>query len=359
MFLRHKSSGKILNHQSLSTNYKLSYNRSKKPIVRNWNYVQNTFYNMKKYCASDFGSSRIVANSNAHLVYQSTNRSIFDMDSIIPSRWSERNLAENETVHFKAMSVLGLPMMFYNRNIFPLDSITYKLLRKWNINRLLEDYELLFPLLFKDEISDALPTDQQIYQKIEDRMKNKPNEVKEIVDALKAYVLDFNNNAQVLKSDPKDITASVTSTVIDHTDANRAALTKLVNNISTDDLLELWGGVGSFTLNPFKVKVGAVIKEKTATEWAMAPFYSRYLFRRTRYAAFASEGLIKRYELTLPPLPKNVDYSKTFSVTNNINLKLNIGGVSLKLITNYYTIPQFRSLSTSLSPLTSFVTPKR
>ena len=136
--------------------------------------------------------------------------------------------------------------------------------------------------MFKDEILDALPTDQQIYKKIEDRMKNKPNEIKEIVDTLKAYVVDFNNNAQILKSDPKDIAVSVTSTVIDHTDANRAALTKLVNNISTDDLLELWGGVASFTSNPFKVKVGAVIKEKTATEWAMAPFYSSYLFRRTR-----------------------------------------------------------------------------
>ena len=157
MFLRHKKSGKITNHQSLSTKYQLSYSRSIDPIVKYWNYVQNTGYdNMKKYCASDFGSSN-TSNSNGHLLYLGKSRSIFDMDCFIPSRWSERGLSENETDFFKAMTALGFPMMIYNRNSFGLDtaSVSYKALRKWNINRVLEDYELLIPYLFKEEIEDS------------------------------------------------------------------------------------------------------------------------------------------------------------------------------------------------------------
>ena len=189
---------------------------------------------------------------------------------------------------------------------------------------------------------------------MEQRMAKKPNDIKEIVDSLKAYVLDFNNNAQVLKSDPKLLTVSVTSTVIDHTDANRVALKKLVDNITTDDLIELWGCTSIFTLKPFKVKTGDVINETTTSKWAFAPFYSPYVFRRTRYAVLAAEGLIKRYRLSLLPLPKNVeDYSKPISKTNSIDLHRTINGG-----TNYFPIYQFRSLSTNLSPLTYFVTPK-
>ena len=151
---------------------------------------------------------------------------------------------------------------------------------------------------------------------------------------------------------------TVTSTVIDHTTINRADLKKLVDNITTDDLLELWGGTGCIYVNPFKVRTGDVIKEKMTTEWAMAPFYSPYLSRRTRYAVFGSEGLIKRYQLSLLPLPKNVDYSKAVSPTNNILMKRNVDGGRLMLIVNFFPTHQFRTLSTNLSPFMYFGTPK-
>ena len=358
MFLRHRRSGKIVNHQKIGTSFKLTYSRMKGNIVKHWDFTHNNFYNnMDRYCKSDFGNS-IAVNSNGHVDYTSTSRSIFDMDSIASTRWSERRLAENETDHFAAMKALGFPMMYYNRNIFGNDSQTYRVLRRWNINRDIEDYEILIPSHFREELEDGLTTYQQIYEPLDHRIGVKPKELKDVVDTLKAYVLDFNSNKQILKTPTTNLKATVTSTVIDHTDVNRADLKKLVDNITTDDLLELWGGTGCIYINPFKVRTGDVIKEKTTTEWAMAPFYSPYLSRRTRYSVFGSEGLIKRYQLSLLPLPKNVDYSKPVSPTNNILMKANVNGGNLMLIVNYFPTHQFRTLSTNLSPFMYFGTPK-
>ena len=358
MFLRNRRSGKILNHQSLSTSYKLTTDRDTDGVTKNWGYPENNNYlNMKKYCKSDFGNST-VANANGHVDYVSTNRSIFDMDYVAPSRWSERLLPENETDHFTAMSALGFPMMIYNRNIYGLDKFKYKVLRRWNINRDLEDYELLIPTLFSEEIEDSLTQYQQIYQPLEHRVHNKPNELKDIVDALKAYVLDFDNNKQILKTPTSNLKASVTSTVIDHTDINRAALKKLVDNISTDDLLELWGTVGCIFLNPFKVRTGPIIKETLTSKWAMAPFYSPYLLRYTRYICMASKGLIERYQLSLLPIQTNVDYSKLPSLTNNILIKKTQDSTRRTLINNFKPSHYSSAVSSTLSPLLYFGTPK-
>ena len=91
-----------------------------------------------------------------------------------------------------------------------------------------------------------------------------------------------------------------------------------MGNLTTDDLLELWGGVVSFTFNPFVKKTGYIITEKTTTtRWSIAPFYLSYIYRATSYGVFASEGLIKQYDLRITPIPKNVDYVKPCHATTN------------------------------------------
>ena len=358
MFLRHRRSGKIINHQRITTTYTTTRGRiNDVPIAKGWSYVENNIYhNMINYCKSDFGNS-VVTNANGHVDYASTCRSIFDMDVYAPSRWSDRKLAENETDHYSAMKALGFPMMFYNRNLYGLDGVTYKILRRWNINRLFEDYELLIPMNYKEEIYDSLTQHQQIYEPLEHRIRySKPNELKSVVDTLRSYVLDFNNNPKVLKTDPKNLSDSVTCTVIDHDDANRAALKKLVDNMTTDDLLELWGGGGFFYLNPFKVRTGPVVNETIFTNWAVAPFYSPYVFRKTRHILLGSKPLIERYQLRLLAIP-DVDFTKVSSTTNSINIKVNTSADVMTLVSNYFPL-KHRGLSSQMSTLLYFSKPK-
>ena len=162
---------------------------------------------------------------------------------------------------------------------------------------------------------------QQIYEPLMNRIKRKPDELKSIVDALKAYVIDFNNNRQVLESD-KTLNLFTRSTVIDHTNTNRTKFKDLVNNMTSDDVLDLCGGVVSFTFKPFMQRTGHIVTDKTVplSRWSIAPFYSPYLHRYIQYGVFAPEALMKRYKLSISANPKDIDYTKPFNTTTN-NLK--------------------------------------
>ena len=142
------------------------------------------------------------------------------------------------------------------------------------------------------------------------------------MDALKAYVIDFNKNKQVLESD-KTLNLLTRSTVTDHTNTNRTKLKDLVNNMTADDVLELWGGVVSFTFKPFMQRTGLIVTEKTVplSRWSIAPFYSPYFHRYMQYGIFAPEALMKRYKLSISAYPKDIDYTKPFNTTTN-NLQL-------------------------------------
>ena len=139
---------------------------------------------------------------------------------------------------------------------------SYELFRQWYLHRSMEDYELLLPDSFREEIEDSMGVAQRIYGLLTNRIKRKPDELKSIVDALKAYVIDFNKNKQVLESD-KTLNLLTRSTVIDHKNTNRTKLKHLVNNMTADDVLELWGGVVSFTFKPSMQRTGLIVTEKT------------------------------------------------------------------------------------------------
>ena len=315
MFLRDRKTKKIINHQELATwPFKPDTLMSSETEVKNWPYNENNLYsNTKRYC---MGVS-VVTHSNESVEYQSTHRSIFDMDTAIAKDWSKRKDSSTDSTHLSAMKTLKMPMMIFNRNMYGKNGSTYTLFRQWYINRTLEDYEILIPNSFREEIEDSMGVSQLIFEPLDSRIKRQPQELKSIVDALKAYVIDFNNNPQLVESD-KTKTTFARSTCIDHSTKNRDYLKTAMGNLTTDDLLELWGGVVSFTFNPFMKITGYIITEKTTTtRWSIAPFYSSYIYRATRYGVFASEGLIKRYDLRITPIPKNVDYAKPYHATTN------------------------------------------
>ena len=58
------------------------------------------------------------------------------------------------------------------------------------------------------------------------------------------------------KEGDKTKTTFARSTCIDHSTKNRDYLKIAMGNLTTDDLLELWGGVVSFTFNPFMKRTG-------------------------------------------------------------------------------------------------------
>ena len=61
---------------------------------------------------------------------------------------------------------------------------------------------------------------QLIFETLDSRIKRQPQELKSIVDALKAYVIDFNNNSQLVESH-KTRTTFARSICIDHSTKDR------------------------------------------------------------------------------------------------------------------------------------------
>ena len=90
MFLRDVKTKKILNHQEFSTTFIPSKDRSAETNVASWPYTLNNLYaDTKRYCLEQMGVS-VVSYSNGTGEYQSSNRSIFDMDTSSPHDWSKK-----------------------------------------------------------------------------------------------------------------------------------------------------------------------------------------------------------------------------------------------------------------------------
>ena len=148
------------------------------------------------------------------------------------------------------------------------------------------------------------------------------------------------------------------STCIDHTTTNRDILKKHL--CSTDDLLELWDGVVSFTFNPFMKRTGYIITEKSlATRWSIAPFHKPYICRATRYGVFCSKWLIKRYQLSITSLPNDVDFTKPCnSTTNNLKLASNTAKIHVYTAGHYFPTTSMNFAASNLSSLLYFVAPQ-
>ena len=123
------------------------------------------------------------------------------MDTNITKDWSMRSDVSKDSTHLQAMKTLKMPMMFFNRNVYGKNGSTYSVHRSWYLNRTLEDYEIFIPHCFREEIEDSMSIAQLIIEPLESRIKRQPQELKSIVDALKTYVIDFNNNPQMEESD--------------------------------------------------------------------------------------------------------------------------------------------------------------
>ena len=359
MFLRDKKTKKIINHQELAHYpFKPDTLRSVKKDIIDWPFSDNNLYsNTERYCKERMGVST-VSHSNGSVEYQSTHRSIFDMDTNITKDWSMRSDASIDSTHLKAMKTLKMPMMFFNRNVYGKNGSTYSVHRSWYLNRTLEDYEILIPHCFREEIEDSMSIAQLIIEPLESRIKRQPQELKSIVDALKTYVIDFNNNPQMEESD-KTKSTFTRSTCIDHTTKNRDILKKSLCNLTSADVLELWGGMVCLSFNPFMKRTGYIITEKIATSrWSFAPFYSNYIYRSTTFGVFAPEGLIKRYQLSITPIPKNVDYSKPYRAGSNfIELASKTNSIPLFTIHHFYPYNN-NFLSSKLYPVMYFVEPR-
>ena len=124
--------------------------------VKNWPCNENNLYsNTKRYCKERMGVC-VVTHSNESVEYQSTHRSIFNIDTAIAKDWYKRKDFSTDSTHLSAMKTLKMPMMILNRNMYGENGSTYTLFRQWYINRTLEDYVILIPNSFIDEIEDSM-----------------------------------------------------------------------------------------------------------------------------------------------------------------------------------------------------------